>query len=324
MPQLDQYSMYGFVIITILLFVCMRLYLFLADKYNIIDKPELRSSHTIPTIRGGGVIFVIGFIIYWVQSDYPNPYIGLAVLLAAVVSFIDDLRGLPSIVRFSIHFIAVLLIFKGTHILPELDIFRGILVVTFCIGVINAYNFMDGINGITGMYSLAILFPMLLTETNTNLFQLEALVIISVLVFGYYNFRRKAVCFAGDIGSISMAIIILFLIISRIFETSDPMYAALLLVYGIDSASTVIYRLYHGENVLKAHRKHLYQYFSNELKIPHLVVSLAFAVIQFGLSMLIVFRLLNLLQLIAIGTVLILVYWYFRIKAQQLIAQQAQ
>jgi UDP-N-acetylmuramyl pentapeptide phosphotransferase/UDP-N-acetylglucosamine-1-phosphate transferase len=116
--------MSGFVIITILLFLCMRLYLFLADKYNIIDKPELRSSHTIPTIRGGGIIFVIAFIIYWVQSEFRNPYIGIAVLLAALVSFIDDLRGLPSIVRFSIHFIVVLMIFKGNHILPELDLFR--------------------------------------------------------------------------------------------------------------------------------------------------------------------------------------------------------
>lgn len=321
---MDQNSMFGYVTITILLFVFMRLYLFLAEKYNIIDKPELRSSHTIPTIRGGGIIFFIGFVIFWIQSEYQNPYIGFAVLLAAVVSFMDDLWGLPSILRFSIHLIAVLLIFKGTHILPELDLFRGILVVTFCIGVINAYNFMDGINGITGMYSLSVLFPLMLTESNSNLFQLEALVIIAVLVFGYYNFRRKAVCFAGDIGSISMSIIILYLIISRIFETSNPMYAALLLVYGIDSASTVIYRLFLGENVLQAHRKHLYQYFSNEMHMPHLLVSLAFATIQLGLSLLIVFDLITIIQLMAIGLVLLVVYWVLRIQAQHFIAKKSQ
>ena len=154
---------------------------------------------------------------------------------------------------------------RGKYNSPLYLIAIGILVI----GVINAYNFMDGINGITGLYSLAVIVPLFLTEANEKLQSLELFSIIALLIFNFYNTRKKARCFAGDAGSITLAILIVFLLIMRIKETDQFEYIGLLLVYGIDAVYTIVQRLYQRENIFKPHRKHLYQYYSNEKKLPH-------------------------------------------------------
>ena len=142
---------------------------------------------------------------------------------------------------------------------------------------------MDGINGITGGYSLVILAALAYINKEVVTF-VEAdfiyTVICSVLVFCFFNFRKHAKCFAGDVGSVSIAFILLFLIGRLIIETEDFSWIVLLSVYGVDSVLTIIHRLMLHENIGLPHRKHLYQIMANELKIPHVMVSSIYMAVQ--------------------------------------------
>ena len=158
-----------------------------------------------------------------------------------------------------------------------------IIALIVCTGIINAYNFMDGINGITGGYSLVILAALAYVNQFMVPFVEESLidtVMISVLVFCFFNFRQKAKCFAGDVGSVSIAFILLFLIGKLVIVTEDLSWIVLLAVYGVDSVLTIVHRLMLHENIGLPHRKHLYQLMANELKVPHVVVSLVYMAVQ--------------------------------------------
>ena len=288
-------------------------YFKIALHFNIIDKPNERSSHSVPTIRGGGIIFLVSAILFFFWNAYSYPYLLAAVLVSGAVSFIDDIRTVNNRLKFSVHVLSVLLIFKESGLLNTLSPWYLIAIGILVIGVINAYNFMDGINGISGLYSLALFVPLFLTETNEKLQSLELFSIIALLIFNFYNTRKKARCFAGDVGSISLAILIVFLLIMRIKETNQFAYVGLLLVYGIDAVYTIAQRLYQRENIFKPHRKHLYQYYSNEKKIPHVWVSVVYAVIQFVISLAIVYGYINLLGLLLLLIFMSVVYWVLKV-----------
>lgn len=254
------------------------LYLRIAECYGIVDKPNQRSSHNESIIRGGGMIFVLAFVIWSVINGFPYPYLLVGVLMAAVISFIDDVKSTSSLTRFSIHFISIgLLLF-------QLGLFQFTLWIlplfVVLIGIINAFNFMDGINGITGLYSLAIFIPFWFIEHDDVLKGFIGVSVLSLLVFLFFNARNRAKCFAGDIGSISIALLLMFVILNKIFETGNYIYIFVLLLYGIDSIFTIVQRLIIRENIFKAHRKHLYQYLVNEFKMPHLLISGGYSGLQ--------------------------------------------
>ena len=94
---------------------------------------------------------------------------------------------------------------------------------------------------------------------------------LSVLVFCFFNFRKKAKCFAGDVGAVCIAFIILFALGRLILQTNDVTYLMLLGLYGVDTVLTIIHRIMLHENLGEAHRKHAYQLMANELKIPHVI-----------------------------------------------------
>jgi UDP-N-acetylmuramyl pentapeptide phosphotransferase/UDP-N-acetylglucosamine-1-phosphate transferase len=290
-----------YVIIAVVLFAFEIVYFRIAEHYRIIDRPNNRSSHKHPTIRGGGVIFVLAAILFSVFNHFALPYLILAVFLAGLTSLLDDIQGLSNWIRFIVHLVAALLVLYQVGLFALSPLWIVIITILF-IGVVNAYNFMDGINGITGLYSLAVLFPLLITETVPQLRDLEVFSIIGVVIFLFFNARPYARCFAGDVGSVSIAIIILFLLISRITVTGNYNYFAFLLLYGIDAGLTIIQRLYLRENIFKAHRKHLFQIFCNEFKVPHLVMSSIYAVLQFAINIYIIRQ----TQSISLSVILIL------------------
>ena len=150
---------------------------------------------------------------------------------------------------------------------------------------------MDGINGITVLYSLSILATCFYLNTQIDFIQDSLLLytVIALLVFGFYNVRKKAKSFAGDVGSVSMAFIIAFIVLSLILFTTNWQYVLLVSVYGIDSLLTIIQRLVKGDNIFQAHRSHLYQYLANEVKVPHVMVSIIYALIQLVLNIGLVF-----------------------------------
>jgi UDP-N-acetylmuramyl pentapeptide phosphotransferase/UDP-N-acetylglucosamine-1-phosphate transferase len=271
---------YIFVFITI--FVSELVYFRIADKFNIIDKPNERSSHSQLTLRGGGIVFYTGISIFFLLNNFQYPWFFIGLSLITLISFADDVRPQSSKLRLLIHFTAMGLMFYewGLYDFPW---YFTIIALIFCTGVLNAYNFMDGINGITGGYSLVVAGCLLFINQNIiNFINTEFiyLLIIALLVFNFFNFRLKAKCFAGDVGSVSMAFILIFIIGKLIINTGNLGYIILLSVYGVDSVLTIIHRIILKENIFDAHRKHAYQLLANELKIPHLIVSLFYAFLQ--------------------------------------------
>ena len=267
-----------YIIILVLLFVAELFYFRVADKFNIIDKPNERSSHSRITLRGGGVIFYFGALAYFLSNHWEYPWFMLALTLITFISFVDDIRSTSQGLRLVFHFTAMALMFYQWGLF-SLSWWWIIIALIICTGIINAYNFMDGINGITGGYSLVILGALAYINSEITTFVEPALintVLCSVLVFCFFNFRKKAKCFAGDVGSVSIAFILLFLIGKLIIKTEDFSWIILLSVYGVDSVLTIIHRLMLHENIGLPHRKHMYQLMANELKIPHVGVSLIY------------------------------------------------
>lgn len=284
-----------YLIIAVLLIAAELLYFHIANHFNIIDRPNERSSHSSIVLRGGGIVFTLSVIVWAaVMSVQGNdivpylPFVGGLVLIAGV-SFWDDVHSLPDNVRLVAQFVAMALMFWSMGIMHWDMWWIVLLALIVCVGAMNIINFMDGINGITAGYALAVLVPLLLLNRRMGFVEGSYLVvaIIGVLVFCFFNFRPKgkAKCFAGDVGSIGIAFVLLFAIGRLIVQTGDVTYLTLLLVYGVDGCCTIIHRIMLHENLGQAHRKHAYQLMANELGMSHVVVSLLYMLMQLVVSL---------------------------------------
>lgn len=297
---MTEYFLY--VIIFVVLLVSELVYFKIANKYNIIDKPNERSSHSSIVLRGGGIIFLIGLWVWaistQVSDDFSSvlevsgiPYVWflLAVTLIAGISFIDDIYSLPDSVRLVGQFAAMILMFYQLDMLHMEIWWVVLLALIVCVGASNIINFMDGVNGITGAYAFASLIPLYLLNEQMNFVDPTLIITVGLadLVFCFFNFRPKgkAKCFAGDVGSIGVAYILLFFIGALIMKTADVTYLIFLLVYGVDGVLTICHRIMLHENLGQAHRKHAYQLIANELKIGHVTVSLLYMVMQLVVSL---------------------------------------
>lgn len=328
-----------YIIIAVLLLAAELIYFRIADKCNIIDKPNERSSHSTIVLRGGGIIFLISMLVWaglmMVQGEWSTvqgylPFL-VGLVLIAGVSFYDDIHSLPDSVRLVAQFIAMGLMFWNLFGVQDswfmvLEWYWQVMVVLLAlivfVGATNIINFMDGINGITAGYALAVLIPLLAVQEFNGLRVQEfiepsflVVTIIGVLVFSWFNFRPrgKAKCFAGDVGSVGIAYILLFAIGRLIIQTGDVTWLIFLLVYGIDGCCTIFHRIMLHENLGEAHRKHAYQLMANELGISHVVVSLIYMVIQLVISLVMVYCIPNTLLahwIYLIGMLLVLALAY--------------
>ena len=276
-------------IIFIILLALEVVYFRIADRCNIIDRPNERSSHSTIVLRGGGIIFMLGLWIWAAFYGFGYPWFVVAVTLIAGVSFVDDIRSLPDSVRLVAQFVAMGLMFYQLDMLHWEMWWVVILALIVSVGATNIINFMDGINGITGGYALASLIPIYILNKEMGFVEesLVVTVILADVVFCLFNFRPKgkAKCFAGDVGSIGIAFILLFMIGQLIMRTGDVTYLVFLLVYGVDGCLTIIHRIMLHENLGEAHRKHAYQLMANELKIGHVKVSLLYMGLQLMVSL---------------------------------------
>ncbi|BFM42293.1 glycosyltransferase family 4 protein [Flavobacterium sp. CFS9] len=275
----------------IVLMIIMLLYFKMADHFNIIDKPNQRSSHTEITLRGGGIIFWFSALMYFIQHIQNNYFFFTGITLVSLVSFWDDIQSLSNKIRISIHFLAISLVFYDLGLFELVPIWGTVIAYILAIGLINAYNFMDGINGITGLYTLIVMGVLLYVNQNIQFFTDGIFIkyaMIASLVFLFFNYRKKAKCFAGDVGSIAIAFWIIYLVVKLILVTDSLIWLLFLAVYGVDTICTIIHRLYLKQNIFEAHRLHLYQVLSNECKIQHRLVSLFYAIIQSGVSFLVI------------------------------------
>ena len=325
-----------YIIIFVLLLAAELIYFRIADKFNIIDKPNERSSHSTIVLRGGGVIFAISMIIWlilqmvqgeWLTvQDYLPFMVGL--LMVAGISFVDDIHSLPDSLRMVVQIASILLMFWSIGLFGAFDswIWMAVAVLValfFCVGATNIINFMDGINGITAAYGFAMLVPIALLNHNMVFIHESYLIvaIIGLIVFSLFNFRPKgkAKCFAGDVGSIGVAFIILFALGKLMLVTQDVTWIVFFLVYGIDGSMTIFHRIMLHENLGQAHRKHAYQLMANELKMSHVVVSLLYMAMQLVVSLGFIYLCPNTIlahwvYLVGAAAVLAVAYIWFKMK----------
>lgn len=275
---------YQYLLVPICLIMAMFTYLNIAKYYNIIDKPNERSAHSEVTIRGGGVLFPIAILLSVILNGHGYFYFNIGLLLISIVSFIDDVITLPNFYRLITQSVAAMFLFIELTNGDVFIFFFGYIVIylILTVGIINAYNFMDGINGITGMYSLITLLTLSFVNIKIDYINSQILhyEIFAVLIFLYFNLRAKAKCFAGDVGSVSIGYIIFFVLILLIWKTNNIKYIFYLACYGIDTVYTLIYRMLKKENIFVAHKTHFFQILVHDYKLSHIQVSLLFAIIQ--------------------------------------------
>lgn len=275
-------------IILFFLFIAIELIYFkIADHYNIIDKPNSRSSHASITLRGGGIIFPIAILIAGLLG-YVSWAVVLAVVLVAAISFIDDIKPLSQLPRFASHAIAIGLVFYDLNLFSQAIWILPIIFILL-IGWVNAFNFMDGINGITVLYAFIAILSFSFLEINSESLPLLVTMGLSCCAFGIFNVRKRAKTFAGDVGSISMALFLGYFMIKTIFVSGQIGYLLFLSVYGIDAVITIFTRIKKKENILEPHRSHLYQYLANELGYSHIVVSLLYSGIQLFINAVLIY-----------------------------------
>lgn len=271
-----------YILVFVLLLATELAYFRIAERYNIIDKPNKRSSHTRITLRGGGIIFYFGVLFYFLLNGFMYPWFLVGLTLISFISFADDVKPRSSRRRIFYHFVAMSLMFY------QLGLFQmpgsyTIVALIFCTGVLNAYNFMDGINGLTSGYSMVVIGALWYINTYQIPFvdnNLLYILLMALLVFNFFNFRKKAKCFAGDVGAISIAFTLVYLFGLLILKTKDISYVILLGLYGVDAILTIIHRLMLKENIFHPHREHLYQIMANEMKIPHVMVAGLYCLVQ--------------------------------------------
>lgn len=315
-----------YIVIFLLLLVAELAYFRIADRFNIIDRPNERSSHTTIVLRGGGIIFLIGAWIWSAFFGFQYLWFLIGLTSVAGISFVDDIHSLPDSVRLVAQFSAAAMAFYQLGILHWSMWWVVLLALIVYVGATNVINFMDGINGITAGYSLAVLLPLALVNMQEGFVEQSLIItiILAALVFCIFNFRPKgrAKCFAGDVGSIGIAFIMLFLLGNVIMKTGDVTWLIFLLVYGVDGCLTIVHRIMLHENLGEAHRKHAYQIMANELKIGHVKVALLYMAMQLVISLGFIYLcpddvlchwlyLIGALGVLAIGYVLFMKKYYY-------------
>ena len=197
-------------------------------------------------------------------------------------SFADDIHSISPKIRLVLQFVAMIVMLYETHVF-NLTLQSLLLLSVVCVGIVNIFNFMDGINGMTGGCSLVVLLALM----GVNLFFLEFIdnhllvyMLLADIVFCFFNFRKHAKCFAGDVGSLSLGMIVVFLLLKLMFADGHMHWITFVSVYLVDGGLTILHRLMLKENILTPHKKHAYQIMANELKMPHLAVSGLYMTLQ--------------------------------------------
>ena len=269
-----------------------------AIKKNIIDNPNDRSSHSIPTPRGGGVAIVISYIsslFFLIYSQLLYLQVGLTLIIAgfviALLGFLDDHGHINSMLRLAVHFVVAIGVVISLGGFSEVTAFNGlqlgfianIIAVLFLVWLLNLYNFMDGINGIasveaiTTVVSMAILYYVLNTTLNSDILWL-----LAACVFGFllWNFP-KAKIFMGDAcsGFLGLTLGILALIALKENLALFCAWIICLGVFVVDATYTLIKRVLSGYKMYDAHRSHSYQILSRKWG-SHTPVTLAVAAIN--------------------------------------------
>lgn len=268
-------------------------YFRIARHFGIVDLPNHRTMHHGVIIRGGGVVIPIAVLAASMLIKFPGVYFMAGLAVVAIVGFIDDLKNLPGVFRFPFQMAAIVLILLDLNV-TDIQLAGLVMLVIVATGTLNAFNFMDGINGLTVGYSLILVATLIFINILINPFTQPDLLnyyAIALFVFAFFNFRDRAVCFAGDVGSLSVAYINIFLVLSLIYSSGQWIFVFFLTIYGMDTIFTIIQRLLGKENIFEAHNKHLFQLAVRQMGFSHLQMTGIYMFIQLIINIVIIFSL---------------------------------
>lgn len=274
------------IIVFLALLLLALIYHRLALRFNIVDKPNHRSSHVHTTVRGGGILFPVAVVFWWMAFDFHHTWMVLGIVWVSTISLLDDIYTISSKIRFGIQFLALTMAFYDLGVFSQVNWMALPVLYFIALAVINGINFMDGINGITGLYGLVFLGSMLAVNAYTGIFDqfLMRYELLAICVFLLFNLRKKALMFAGDIGSISLAYLMIYLLVQWYLYSGSWTVILFLLVYGLDSAITIFDRIRKGEKISEPHRTHLYQIIANQGGRPHVNIALTYALLQLAIN----------------------------------------
>ena len=274
----------------------LKLYFPFAEKKGMLAGVNHRSSHTKPVITGAGFIFYISYVFYIISFvfstwDAPWPlFIGISIL--AIVSFIDDLKDLWFFIRLVVQILAVILMLYQIYIEFSMEPFAmnaslliilAIVGLIFSVGFVNLYNFMDGLNGMMVGITISALAIFALIDFFVVDFVDDLLLVytaIPTLIFAFFNARRQAICFAGDVGAIVIGFVMVYMLVSLLMQTANVVYIFIFASIYLEAGMTVMQRLLAGQNIFKPHRIHLFQLLCNEHKHHHVKISAFYALNQ--------------------------------------------
>lgn len=257
----------------------------LGYRISLVDKPNERSSHLRPTPRGGGIGLCLAFIITGIFI-IKNTFLIVIAGIMGLIGFLEDRFTISSKVRLAVQlglsFSAVMMISGLPASIGEAALF--LFWIIFVTGTANYYNFMDGINGIAGLtglvgFGLLAVFSIYFVK-EINIALLSIALVSACLGFLPFNFPHAKV-FMGDVGSVFLGFVFALFVVK--LSTSVNNFLCLIMflcTFYADATITIYYRWRKGENLMKAHRRHLYQYLSNELRLPHWQVTVAYAITQ--------------------------------------------
>lgn len=288
-------SLFIFFLLTFAMTYFMRAY---ALKKNIIDNPNERSSHSVPTPRGGGVAVVCSYLLalaVLIYSQQLTVHIGLTLIAAgfviALLGFLDDHGHINSMFRLAVHFVVAIGVIISLGGFGDITIFNGlqlgfianIIAVLFLVWLLNLYNFMDGINGIasveaiTTTVSMAILYYVLNSSLNSDILWLLAVCVCGFLLWNF----PKAKIFMGDAcsGFLGLTLGVLALIALKENLALFCAWIICLGVFIVDATYTLIKRVLSGYKMYDAHRSHGYQILSRKFN-SHTHVTLIVAIVN--------------------------------------------
>lgn len=276
------------------------IYIPLARRFHIGMHTAARRSARNFTPAGGGIIFPVAAAVFAATNPATasQPFFSailLGALILSCISFVDDVHSLPPVARLIIQFVVTGTIFSYFLRPDMLDIY--LIMVVSCVGLINAFNFLDGINGMLTLYAAVVIVTMIVAINTGEPLHMPAcgllagfstvgctrllcLILTSHAAFALFNFRTKALVYSGDVGSIFTGFVITAVLASICIGLRSMAPVAFVAVFAVDSALTIIHRLFEGEQIMQPHRRHLYQYFAHNLGKPHTAVSMTYAAVQ--------------------------------------------
>lgn len=283
-------------LVSLLLTAVLRQY---ALRRSIIDIPNARSSHTVPTPRGGGIAIVLTFVfslfvLAFLQRVSMAECAALlgAGLMIAVIGFMDDHGHIAARWRLLGHFVAAAWALFWMQGLPSITVFGfslslgwfgHLLGALYLVWMLNLYNFMDGIDGIASLEAICACVGLSLLyvfSDHETLIWSPLLLAMAVVGFLYWNFPPARI-FMGDAGSGFLGIVLGVFSIQAAWVGSEFFFAWLIMlgVFVVDATFTLGRRLARGDKVYEAHRSHAYQFASRQFG-RHLPVTVSIGVIN--------------------------------------------